>query len=108
MTNPNRLWLSIFGVWMILLSGLTSSFLGSPGIYQAVQLQQILNSKQNQIEKAENELMSLQEDSVLLDKSKITQQREIRRVLGYAASNELIFDFTRDSKEDSKDFGGRL
>ena len=82
---------------MILLSGVLSSFLGSPGIYQAIQLQEILNSKQSQFDHAENDLMSLQEDSVLLEKSKIMQQREIRRILGYAAPNELIFDFTHDS-----------
>src|SRR5271155_4946722 len=92
--TPNRLWLGIFGVWLVLLSGLLSSFIGSPGIYQAWQLREILNSKQAQVEKSENQLMALQEDAGLLEKSKVTQQREIRRILGYAGSNELIFDFS--------------
>lgn len=99
--SPNKLWMSIFGVWLVLLSGLLHSFLGSPGALQSFQLQQILTLKQNQVEKAETELMSLQEDAILLEKSKITQNREIRRVLGYAAPNELIFDFSQDSKESS-------
>jgi hypothetical protein len=49
-----------------------------------------------QVDMAENQLIALQEDSSRLERNKLTQEREIRRVLGYAAPNELIFDFSAD------------
>jgi hypothetical protein len=36
----------------------------------------------------------LKADADQLEHSKLVQQREIRRVLGYAADDEIIFDFS--------------
>jgi hypothetical protein len=94
--NPNQIWIGIFGIWMVFLSGVLNPFIGSPGMLQSMQLQRILNHKQKQIDAAENQLIALQEDSMRLEKNTLTQEREIRRVLGYAAPNELIFDFSAD------------
>lgn len=94
--SPNQIWIGIFAVWLVFLSGILNPFIGSPGALQSVQLQRILNHKQQQIDVAENQLIALQEDSTRLEKNALTQEREIRRVLGYAASNELIFDFSAD------------
>jgi hypothetical protein len=94
--SPNQIWIGIFGIWMVFLSGILNPFIGSPGMLQSMQLQRILNHKQHQIDAAENQLIALQEDSMRLEKNSLTQEREIRRVLGYAAPNELIFDFSAD------------
>lgn len=92
--TPNRAWIGIFALWVLLLSGVLHSFLKTPGALQAFQLQRILNAKQQQIDNAENQLIALQEDSVRLEKNRIAQEREIRRVLGYVAPHDLIFDFS--------------
>jgi hypothetical protein len=95
--SPDKVWMAIFGVWLIFLTGVLNPFTGSPGMLQAFQLQRILSSKQTEIDSAENDLIALQDESTRLEKSKLTQEREIRRVLGYASPNELIFDFSGDS-----------
>jgi hypothetical protein len=94
--SPNRIWILIFGIWLVFLSGVLNPLTGSPGVLQAVQLQRILNNKLTQIDVAENQLIALQEESTRLEKNPLTQEREIRRVLGYAAPSELIFDFSAD------------
>lgn len=39
-------------------------------------------------------------EKVRLEKSAATQEREVRRVLGYAASDEIIFDFAAPIRAD--------
>jgi cell division protein FtsB len=92
--TPLKLWTALFALWGLLLSGILASFVGSPGIIQALRLKSLLASKQAQIERMQNELIKLQNDAVQLDHGKVAQQREIRRVLGYAAADEIVFDFT--------------
>jgi cell division protein FtsB len=94
--TPNQLWLGLFALWLIFLSGLLSPLLKTPGILQALRLNSILDAKQEQINRSENELLALQNDAELLEKNHIVQQREIRKVLGYAAPDELIFDFSSE------------
>lgn len=91
--SPTKLWLIIFGIWAALLSGLLSGIVGSPGVLQAVQLNSFLNQKQEQVAFLESEIVRLDSDSERLEKSRVAQEREIRRVLGYAGEDELIFDF---------------
>lgn len=93
MTTATKIWASIFGVWSLWLLFL-SGFISSPGVLQLVRLQDLLASKNQQSEILREAIRKLEVDSTLLEKSKIVQQREIRRVLGYAAPDELIFDFS--------------
>lgn len=93
MSKQHRLWMIFFGCWALFLSGVFASFIGSPGVIQAVRLQSLLSSKQGQIQQIQAELTTLEHQASRLEKNKAVQQREIRRVLGYAASDELIFDF---------------
>lgn len=95
--TPNRLWLALFLLWTIFLSGLFTPLLKTPGILQALRLNSIYDAKQEEINQKENELIALQNGADLLEKNHIIQQREIRRVLGYAAPDELIFDFSESS-----------
>lgn len=88
--GPTQLWIVIFIVWSISLSGLV----GVPGILQSLRLKSLLNSKQTQMNELQTELIRLQDEALGLEKNKVLQQREIRRVLGYSAPDELIFDFT--------------
>ena len=89
-------WVSIFGIWLALLSGVFS--LRSPGILQAYRLQERLEDHEKKVSELEEEIARLEEESTRLEKSKWAQEREIRKVLGYTASDEIIFDFTSTSQ----------
>jgi hypothetical protein len=91
--NPHRIWLGIFGVWAFFLTGALSGLVGGPGVIQAVRLENLLHSRSARMDQIQNHISEIQSESVGLEKNPITQQREIRRVLGYAAPDELIFDF---------------
>jgi cell division protein FtsB len=93
--TPNRVWLMVFGLWMIFLSGAFAGIVGSPGIVQAIRLNGLLESKQTQLSLIEEGVLRLQAEMERLDKSRVAQEREIRRTLGYAAPDEIIFDFSR-------------
>ncbi len=94
--NPHRVWLGIFGVWAFLLTGAVSGIfgVGGPGVIQGIRLQNLLHARAAHLEDIQAQLTSLQAESERLEKSTVVQQREIRRVLGYAASDEMIFDFS--------------
>ena len=90
----NRIWLILFTFWLLLLSGALTRFVGSPGILQAVRLKNLLESKKAQLTLAQQELQKLEMETSELERNPQAQVREIRRVLGYARPDELIFDFT--------------
>ncbi|MBC7692700.1 MAG: hypothetical protein H7222_13140 [Methylotenera sp.] len=92
--SPSGIWLSFFVLWILFLSGVMNGIVGSPGALQAVRLTHLLTSKQDKLTALEDEVKRLDEDSNLLEKSRLAQELEIRRVLGYAGEDELIFDFT--------------
>ncbi|MEK6704741.1 MAG: hypothetical protein AABZ06_03050 [Bdellovibrionota bacterium] len=90
----NKIWLAIFGLWLIFISGIPSGLTGSPGLIQLISLKGLLNAKEQQVIQLKDEVTRLEVQSTLLEKSHIAQRREIRRTLGYAAPDELIFDFS--------------
>ncbi len=92
--TPNRVWLVIFGLWALFLSGVLNGFGGSPGIVQAIRLKSLLAAKDGQVKQIETEIQRLEHEASLLEKNRVIQHREIRKVLGYAAANEIIFDFS--------------
>ena len=92
--TPGKLWTSVFALWGLFLTGVAANFVGSPGVIQAVRLNSLLKSKQVLVSRMQDEMKHLQFDAVQLERSRVAQQREIRRVLGYAATDEIIFDFT--------------
>jgi hypothetical protein len=91
--TPGRVWTVVFAFWGLFLSGVVANFIGSPGIIQSLRLASLLQSKQQLVVQMQGDVKRLQLESVQLEKSKVVQQREIRRVLGYATSDEIIFDF---------------
>ena len=95
--TPNQIWLAIFGIWGLLLTGCFSARLGGlvgPGVLQAIRLQNLLAAKTAQLDKIQTRVNELQNEADLIDQNPVAQQREIRRVLGYAAPDEIIFDFS--------------
>jgi hypothetical protein len=92
--TPARLWTAFFALWAIFLSGALKPFTGSPGVIQAAQTYYWLKSKETQLTQLEDEVLKLQSEAELLERNKLVQHREIRRILGYAAPDELVFDFT--------------
>lgn len=92
--RPRPLWAAFFVVWLAFLSGAMAPLGGGPGVLQAVRLRALHESKASQALELEHEIERLTAESERLEKSRVAQEREIRRVLGYAAPDEIIFDFT--------------
>ena len=86
-------WVLVFFLWTLFLSGIPAQLIGSPGILQASRLDSLRSEKTIQLSDAENEVKKLKTEAELLEKNKHFQLREIRKTLGYAASDELIFEF---------------
>jgi len=63
---------------------------------QLFRLKGLLHTKEAQVEQLKNQVERLELDSELLEKNRIAQQREIRRVLSYTAEDEIIFDFSSE------------
>lgn len=89
-----KVWLGVFVLWGVFLVGLPNALIGTPGVIQAVRLNSLLQSRQKLLTATEEEVARLEQEGNRLEKNKLAQEREIRRVLGYAGSDEIIFDFT--------------
>ncbi|MBI2712695.1 MAG: hypothetical protein HYX41_07580 [Bdellovibrio sp.] len=96
LTSPDRIWIALFCTWLFILSGTVSPFFGSPGAWQALRLMDLLNTRNEKLGQLRNEIGRLQTQVSALEQSRYAQEREIRRVLGYAAPDELIFDFSAE------------
>ncbi len=92
--SPHKIWLAFFALWALFLSGVFNSFFGPPGAIQAFRLSRLLNSKQVRLAVLEEDQVKIEEESLRLEKSRLAQEREIRKTLGYAGKDEIIFDFT--------------
>ena len=92
--SPHRLWLGLFAVWVIFLSGALGFWMKTPGVVQALRLTSLLGMKQTQMSFLESDIQKLETEIDRLDKSRVAQEREIRRTLGYAGADEIIFDFS--------------
>lgn len=95
---PRRLWGSLFVVWCVFLSGLPAQWFGPPGAVQLLRVTSLYNSKIKEADLVEADIRRLENESDRLAKSSSAQEREIRRSLGYAAHDELIFDFSNEIK----------
>jgi cell division protein FtsB len=87
-------WIGIFGIWLLVISGISKNFLNSPGILQSIRLHHLLSQKQEQLTKSNKEIQRLTFEIEQLEKNRFVQQREIRRILGYAGTDEIVFDFS--------------
>ncbi len=93
--TPHRLWIAIFVIWGVLLTGYVTLWESSaPGILQAVRLQSLKREKRDQMAGLERQILRMQNESERLTKNRVAQEREVRRVLGYAGQDEILFDFS--------------
>lgn len=90
---PAKLWLAFFALWSVVLTGVFADTIGAPGGWQAWKLRELLNTKQGQLGELRGHVRRLESQIQLLEKHRTTQVREVRRVLGYAAPEELVFEF---------------
>ena len=86
-------------VWFVLVSGVVTKWTGAPGLIQYIELSRLLSHKEKKLEKIQAESHELEKQKRLLTKSRAYQLNEIRKVLGYAGEDELIFDFSKSSLE---------
>ena len=94
--KPHRVWLGLFGAWVVLLSGILNPWIGGPGVIQWWRLESLLSQRQDRLTEVENQVLAQSSEQVRLERSVATQQREIRRVLGYVRADEMIFDFSAE------------
>jgi len=79
---------------VFLLSGFVTHLTGSPGIWQAHQLNLLLTEQRQKLQDVETESVRLDALITNMNTNMEFQEREVRRVLGYVASNEIVFDFS--------------
>jgi hypothetical protein len=96
-TSPgDRVWIGFFGLWLTLLTGALSSWTGGPGLIQWWRISELAQTRQETIVQLETRILELSTEQVRLEKSPVAQRREIRKVLGYLASDEILFDFSAE------------
>jgi cell division protein FtsB len=88
-----RVWLAFLALWLALLSGGAAPWTGTPGVIQQIHLSSLLDTKQDEQAKLQSQIEALKSEAGALETSRAVQHREIRRVLNYAADDEIIFDF---------------
>ncbi len=93
LTLTSKLWLVFFGAWILFLSGFLESFVQSPGALQLARVRFRLNEKRQEIVKIEELSESLTRSAQALEQNPAAQEREIRKILGYVAENEIVFEF---------------
>jgi len=90
----HHFWLGFFFLWMIFTSGFLYSYTHSPGLLQSWQLRSLLSEKKTELVETENKVVKLKKQAEAFKTNSYVQELTIRRVLGYTAPNEIIFDFT--------------
>ncbi len=63
---------------------------------QLWRLESLHQQRQDRLAELENQVLALSSEQVRLERSVVTQQREIRRVLGYVRPDELVYDFSAE------------
>lgn len=91
----NRIWIALFLLWGVFLSGFPKQFTGSPGIRQSVQLRTLLEDKKTRLEELERRIEQLSKQEKALKTNRVVQEREVRRVLGYVKPDEIVFEFPK-------------
>jgi len=99
--TPKRLWQFLFAVWFVFLSGVVHAVfrVGPPGALQAVRLQLLLDERKTESDRIRGEIERITGEVHRLENNRIALEREIRKVLGYAAADELIFDFSASERQ---------
>ncbi len=77
----------------MLISGYFSHSLHAPGFKQAIELTKLNRAKLTQLVGLELEVEALERDSALLEMNPVALEQEVRRVLGYVASDEIVLEF---------------
>lgn len=93
----NFAWTGFFSVWVVFLSGAFGDFVGAPGALQAMRLRSLLEHRHSVLSNLEEDIRLLEIEKKLLETDRTTQEREIRRILGYVAEDEMIFEFSNRS-----------
>ena len=89
--TSDRVWIGLFAIWIALLSGFLA---GAPGFWQAYKLHRVKADREAEISILDQERDRLVREERDLTENALVQEREIRRVLGYTATNEIVFDFS--------------
>ncbi len=94
LSRPTKIWLGVFSVWILLVTGFASHWTRSPGLIQFLRLKVLHQEKLNSLNAFERETARLTAVKTALERDTVTQEATVRTVLGYARRDEIIFDFT--------------
>lgn len=92
-SSIHQLWLALFGLWLVLLSGWFHPWIESPGIQQAIELKAHLAQRKEDVKALDQRLSRLENRARDLKLNPQIQSSEIRRVLGFVSADEIVFDF---------------
>ncbi len=90
-----RVWIGIFLIWGVFLSGLLTPWLQTPGLWQYSKLTTLRDQKKVELSQLEAKIEAKDQERIALESNPDLQEKEIRRVLGYVSPNEIVFDFSR-------------
>lgn len=85
-------------IWAIFLSGVMHPLTGTPGVYQLLKLEQLLEQKKRTLGTIEAQIAEIQGEIERLETKDHIQEREIRRSLGYVRQDEMVFDFSGEAQ----------
>ncbi len=90
----NRVWISFFAVWLLLLSGVLDFWIQSPGLKQWYRVSSMLRERRHEIGAVEARSAYLTQVARELQLNPVAQEREIRKVLGFLDQQEAVFEFS--------------
>lgn len=90
----DRIWISFFCVWLLLLSGVLDFWIKTPGLKQWYRVGSALEERRHEIDAIESRTVFLNQVSRELSLNPIAQEREIRKVLGFLGEQEAVFEFS--------------
>jgi hypothetical protein len=70
-------------------------------LFQWWKIARLVETRQQKMSEIESKIMEISAEQVRLEKSPAAQRREIRRVMGYLAPDEILFDFSSDPVQPS-------
>ena len=94
---PTLIWAALFGIWALFISGAVLGLTGSPGVAQAFRLRSLLVDRRAELARIEESAGRMEGLKKELGTRAPAQEAEIRKVLGYAATGELVFEFSDNS-----------
>lgn len=100
-TRRHWIWIGVFVLWAVGLSGIPHdlgrklglSFLRAPGLVQYLRLQAQVSQSERDLQAVRDAAAAALQWNRALESDPKAQEREARRILGWVAPDEIVFEF---------------